>query len=56
MLMFMPAFFSFFLGGCLGTYLSLNFSVRSRALSSLIFRELPKDLTGDRTGHANDQR
>ncbi|KAI9638008.1 major facilitator superfamily transporter [Dioszegia hungarica] len=35
-LMFVPAFYSFFIGGTFGTYLSLNFSVRSRALSSLI--------------------
>ncbi|KAI9637141.1 major facilitator superfamily domain-containing protein [Dioszegia hungarica] len=35
-LMFVPAFYSFFCGGTFGTYLSLNFSVRARALSSLI--------------------
>ncbi|KAH7317358.1 major facilitator superfamily transporter [Rhexocercosporidium sp. MPI-PUGE-AT-0058] len=35
-LMFFPAFYSFFYGGTLGTYLSLHFSVRARALSSLI--------------------
>ncbi|KAJ4346324.1 uncharacterized protein N0V89_010253 [Didymosphaeria variabile] len=35
-LVFVPAFYSFFYGGTLGTYLSLHFSVRSRALSSLI--------------------
>lgn len=37
--MFVPAFYSFFIGGTFGTYLSLNFSVRSRALSSLIVRK-----------------
>ncbi|GKT50576.1 uncharacterized protein ColSpa_10757 [Colletotrichum spaethianum] len=31
-----PAFYSFFYGGTMGTYLSLHFSVRARALSSLI--------------------
>ncbi|KFZ01411.1 hypothetical protein V500_00784 [Pseudogymnoascus sp. VKM F-4518 (FW-2643)] len=35
-LIFIPAFYSFFYGGTLGTYLSLHFSVRARALSSLI--------------------
>ncbi|KUI72315.1 UNC93-like protein 2 [Cytospora mali] len=35
-LVFIPAFYSFFYGGTMGTYLSLHFSVRSRALSSLI--------------------
>ncbi|OBT81517.1 hypothetical protein VE02_09755 [Pseudogymnoascus sp. 03VT05] len=35
-LMFFPAFYSFFYGGTLGTYLGLHFSVRARALSSLI--------------------
>ncbi|EFX05847.1 membrane protein [Grosmannia clavigera kw1407] len=35
-LVFLPAFYSFFYGGTMGTYLSLHFSVRSRALSSLI--------------------
>ncbi|KFX86343.1 hypothetical protein V490_09115, partial [Pseudogymnoascus sp. VKM F-3557] len=35
-LMFFPAFYSFFYGGTLGTYLALHFSVRARALSSLI--------------------
>ncbi|OCF32125.1 membrane protein [Kwoniella heveanensis BCC8398] len=35
-LVFMPAFYSFFYGGVYGTYLSLHFSVRARALSSLI--------------------
>ncbi|ODN94672.1 membrane protein [Cryptococcus wingfieldii CBS 7118] len=35
-LVFIPAFYSFFYGGVYGTYLSLHFSVRSRALSSLI--------------------
>lgn len=38
-LMFLPAFYSFFCGGTFGTYLSLNFSVRARALSSLIVRK-----------------
>ena len=37
--MFLPSFFSFFYGGTMGTYLSLHFSVRSRALSSLLVRE-----------------
>ncbi|TDZ44891.1 UNC93-like protein 2 [Colletotrichum trifolii] len=32
----LPAFYSFFYGGTMGTYLSLHFSVRARALSSLI--------------------
>ncbi|GAM34500.1 hypothetical protein TCE0_015f02123 [Talaromyces pinophilus] len=35
-LVFIPAFYSFFYGGTFGTYLSLHFSVRARALSSLI--------------------
>lgn len=35
-LVFLPAFYSFFYGGTMGTYLSLHFSVRSRALSTLI--------------------
>ncbi|KAF1938595.1 MFS general substrate transporter [Clathrospora elynae] len=35
-LIFLPAFYSFFYGGTMGTYLSLHFSVRARALSSLI--------------------
>ncbi|KAK6905648.1 hypothetical protein I203_106478 [Kwoniella mangroviensis CBS 8507] len=35
-LIFLPAFYSFFYGGVYGTYLSLHFSVRARALSSLI--------------------
>ncbi|CAG8961848.1 hypothetical protein HYFRA_00014039 [Hymenoscyphus fraxineus] len=35
-LVFIPAFYSFFYGGTMGTYLTLHFSVRSRALSSLI--------------------
>ncbi|KAK5045699.1 hypothetical protein LTR84_009068 [Exophiala bonariae] len=35
-LMFVPAFYSFFYGGTNGTYLSLHFSVRARALSSLL--------------------
>lgn len=38
-LIFIPAFYSFFYGGTMGTYLSLHFSVRARALSSLIVRE-----------------
>lgn len=37
--MSIPAFYSFFYGGTMGTYLSLHFSVRARALSSLITRE-----------------
>ncbi|KAK8036365.1 major facilitator superfamily transporter [Apiospora marii] len=37
--MFLPSFFSFFYGGTMGTYLSLHFSVRSRALSSLLVRK-----------------
>lgn len=35
-LVFIPAFYSFFYGGTMGTYLSLHFSVRSRAMSTLI--------------------
>jgi len=35
-LMFIPAFYSFFCGGTYGTYLSLHFSVRSRAFSSFV--------------------
>ncbi|KAF3034409.1 hypothetical protein E8E12_005438 [Didymella heteroderae] len=35
-LVFLPAFNSFFCGGTMGTYLSLHFSVRARALSSLL--------------------
>ncbi|ORY67772.1 uncharacterized protein BCR38DRAFT_336682 [Pseudomassariella vexata] len=35
-LVFIPALYSFFYGGTMGTYLSLHFSVRARALSSLI--------------------
>ncbi|KAF3763925.1 MFS general substrate transporter [Cryphonectria parasitica EP155] len=35
-LVFIPAFYSFFYGGTMGTYLSLHFSVRARALSTLI--------------------
>lgn len=42
--MFFPAFYSFFYGGTLGTYLALHFSVRTRALSSLITRKSPKFL------------
>lgn len=38
-LVFLPAFYSFFYGGTMGTYLSLHFSVRARALSSLITRK-----------------
>ncbi|KAJ4244598.1 hypothetical protein NW762_014454 [Fusarium torreyae] len=39
-LMFIPAFYSFFYGGTMGTYLSLHFSVRARALSSLLVPSL----------------
>jgi hypothetical protein len=39
LLLFFPAFYSFFCGGVYGTYLSLHFTVRARALSSLIFRK-----------------
>lgn len=35
-LVFIPAFYSFFYGGTMGTYLSLHFSVRARAMSTLI--------------------
>lgn len=35
-LVFLPAFYSFFYGGTMGTYLSLHFSVRARALSTII--------------------
>lgn len=35
-LVFLPAFYSFFYGGTMGTYLSLHFSVRARALSTLV--------------------
>ncbi|KAK1977117.1 major facilitator superfamily domain-containing protein [Colletotrichum cereale] len=35
-LFFVPAFYSFFFGGTLGTYLTLHFSVRARALSSMV--------------------
>ncbi|KDN62293.1 putative major facilitator superfamily transporter [Colletotrichum sublineola] len=35
-----PAFYSFFCGGTMGTYLSLHFSVRARALSSLLVPSL----------------
>ncbi|KAH7093656.1 major facilitator superfamily domain-containing protein [Paraphoma chrysanthemicola] len=35
-LVFVPSFYSFFYGGTMGTYLSLHFSVRARALSSLL--------------------
>lgn len=38
-LVFIPAFYSFFYGGTMGTYLTLHFSVRARALSSLITRK-----------------
>lgn len=38
-LIFIPAFYSFFYGGTMGTYLSLHFSVRARALSTLITRK-----------------
>lgn len=37
-LVFIPAFYSFFYGGVMGTYLSRHFSVRARALSTLITR------------------
>ena len=37
--MFVPAFYSFFYGGSMGTYLNLHFSVRARALSSMIMRK-----------------
>ncbi|EGU86378.1 hypothetical protein FOXB_03102 [Fusarium oxysporum f. sp. conglutinans Fo5176] len=39
-LMALPAFYSFFCGGTMGTYLSLHFSVRARALSSLLLPTL----------------
>ncbi|SCO23475.1 uncharacterized protein FFE2_15592 [Fusarium fujikuroi] len=39
-LMTLPAFYSFFCGGTMGTYLSLHFSVRARALSSLLLPTL----------------
>ncbi|CAN8105202.1 unnamed protein product [Discula destructiva] len=35
-LVFIPAFYSFFYGGTMGTYLSLHFSVRARAMSTLL--------------------
>ncbi|KAF4345823.1 major facilitator superfamily transporter [Fusarium beomiforme] len=35
--MALPAFYSFFCGGTMGTYLSLHFSVRARALSSFVY-------------------
>lgn len=35
-MIFIPAFYSFFYGATMGTYLSLHFSVRARALSSLV--------------------
>ncbi|KAI1035105.1 hypothetical protein LB503_011675 [Fusarium chuoi] len=38
--MALPAFYSFFCGGTMGTYLSLHFSVRARALSSLLLPTL----------------
>ncbi|KAH9905488.1 membrane protein [Xylariomycetidae sp. FL2044] len=37
MLVFIPAFYSFFFGGAMSTYLTNHFSVRARALSSLLF-------------------
>ena len=37
---FLPSFYSFFYGATMGTYLSLHFSVRARALSSLLVRTL----------------
>ncbi|KAF5673614.1 major facilitator superfamily transporter [Fusarium circinatum] len=42
-LMALPAFYSFFCGGTMGTYLSLHFSVRARALSSLLLRTFSTD-------------
>lgn len=39
MLMVIPSFYSFFYGATMGTYLSLHFSVRARALSSLLVRK-----------------
>ncbi|CVL08037.1 uncharacterized protein FMAN_09647 [Fusarium mangiferae] len=39
-LMALPAFYSFFCGGTMSTYLSLHFSVRARALSSLLLPTL----------------
>lgn len=38
LLIALPSFYSFFYGGTMGTYLSLHFSVRARALSSLLVR------------------
>lgn len=35
-LVLVPAFYSFFYGGTMGTYLALHFSVRARALSTLL--------------------
>ncbi|KXS95918.1 hypothetical protein AC578_5207 [Pseudocercospora eumusae] len=35
-LVFLPSFYSFFYGGTMGTYLSTHFSVRARALSTLL--------------------
>ncbi|KAK1952005.1 MFS general substrate transporter [Colletotrichum sublineola] len=35
-LSFAPAFYSFFYGGTMGTYLTLHFSVRARALSTIL--------------------
>ncbi|KAK6217504.1 hypothetical protein QIS74_07618 [Colletotrichum tabaci] len=35
-LVFVPAFYSFFYGGTMGTYLTLHFSVRARALSTMV--------------------
>lgn len=43
-LVFIPAFYSFFYGGTMGTYLSLHFSVRARALSSFIMRKSPPSI------------
>lgn len=42
-LIFVPSFYSFFYGGTMGTYLSLHFSVRARALSSLLVRMYTPD-------------
>jgi hypothetical protein len=36
LLMFLPAFYSFYYGGTYSTYLAVNFSVRARALSSFL--------------------
>jgi uncharacterized membrane protein YjjP (DUF1212 family) len=44
-LIFLPSFYSFFYGGTMGTYLSLHFSVRARALSSLLVREYDRPVS-----------